>query len=81
MKNRTFYLVCCFLVSLQAYAQIDKEQLAQDVSKAESANLELLKQFGVDYVQGYYLAKPLKNIDRESYDQAMGRLHSNVVRI
>ena len=68
---------------VQAMIQIAKTLGKQTVAEyvGDAATLELLKQFGVDYVQGYYLAKPMKNIDRETFDVAMGRLDSNVVRI
>lgn len=43
MKRLTLIILVCS--SLSVFAQIDRDQLALDISKAEAANTELLKQF------------------------------------
>lgn len=45
----------------------------------DAATLEILKRFGVDYVQGYYLSKPVKDISLEYFDNAMGHIDSNIL--
>jgi EAL domain-containing protein (putative c-di-GMP-specific phosphodiesterase class I) len=46
----------------------------------DASTLEMIKSFGVDYVQGYYFGEPKINIDAADYSQAVSKLESNVVR-
>lgn len=42
---KILFTLICLISATFCYAQIDKEQLALDVSKAEAANIEMLKAF------------------------------------
>jgi len=68
---------------VQAMIQIARTLGKQTVAEyvGDAASLELLKQFGVDYVQGYYLGRPTSRVGREEYTVAVGRINSNVVKL
>ena len=45
MKNSIQVLIVCLFVSSLSFAQVDKEQLALTISKADDANTEKLKAY------------------------------------
>ncbi len=45
----------------------------------DAATLEMLKRFGADYVQGYYLGKPMRDTTRKNYDEALGHVDTNIL--
>jgi hypothetical protein len=45
MKNKIQLLILTVFISAQGFAQVDKEQLALAISKADDANTEKLKEF------------------------------------
>ncbi|VAW69985.1 diguanylate cyclase/phosphodiesterase (GGDEF & EAL domains) with PAS/PAC sensor(s) [hydrothermal vent metagenome] len=62
---------------IQIAKTLGKKTTAEYVQDA--ATLEMLKSFGADFVQGYYLGKPVKDINRNSYAKVLERLNTNVV--
>lgn len=56
---------------------LNKEITAEYVQDA--ATLEMLKRFGADYVQGFYLGKPVKDVTRQNYVDALGHVDTNVL--
>ncbi len=62
---------------IQIANTLNKKTIAEYVQDA--ATLEMLKRFGADYVQGYYLGKPARDISRKNYDTVLERIETNVV--
>ncbi len=62
---------------IQIANTLDKKTIAEYVQDA--ATLEMLKRFGADYVQGYYLGRPSRDISRQHYDEVLDRIETNVV--
>ena len=56
---------------------LNKKVTAEYVQDA--ATLEMLKRFGADYAQGYYLGKPLRDTTRQNYDDALGHVDTNIL--
>ena len=62
---------------IQIAKTLNKKTIAEYVQDA--ATLEMLKGFGADYVQGYYLGKPVKDISQKAYEEALERVTTNVI--
>ncbi|MCW8935249.1 MAG: EAL domain-containing protein [Gammaproteobacteria bacterium] len=62
---------------IQIAKTLNKKTTAEYVQDA--ATLEMLKRFGADYVQGYYLGKPIRDITRQNYDDALVRVETNIL--
>jgi len=62
---------------IQIAKTLEKETIAEYVQDA--ATLEMLKRFGADFVQGYYLGKPVREISQKNYEDALGRVDTNVL--
>ena len=62
---------------IQIAKTLNKKTTAEYVQDA--ATLEMLKSFGADYVQGYYLGKPLRDTTRQRYDEALGHINTNIL--
>ncbi|MDH5485527.1 MAG: EAL domain-containing protein [Gammaproteobacteria bacterium] len=58
---------------------LNKKTMVEYVEDA--ATLEMVKSFGVDFVQGYYFGEPRLNIDSMEYSKAVSKLHSNIVHL
>ncbi len=56
---------------------LNKKTTAEYVQDA--ATLEILKKFGADYVQGYYLGKPRRDATRKHFEEALSHINTNVV--
>lgn len=63
---------------IQIAKSLNKQTIAEYVQDA--VTLEMLKSFGADYVQGYYLGKPERDINQASYREVLQRIKTNVVR-
>ncbi len=68
---------------VQAMVKIAKTLNKQTVAKyvEDLATLELLRKYGVDYVQGNYFSKPEPVLNVDSYHNAHEKLSSNVVHL
>ena len=68
---------------VQAMVKIAKTLNKLTVAKyvEDSATLELLKKYGVDYVQGNYFSKPEPVLNVDSYHNAHEKLTSNVIQL
>lgn len=64
---------------IQIAKTLNKQTIAEYVQDA--ATMEMLKRFGVDFVQGYYLGMPSQNISQQHYEDALGLIKTNVVTI
>lgn len=62
---------------IQIAKTLNKKTTAEYVQDA--ATLEMLKRFGADYVQGYYLGKPMRDITRQNYDDALEHVNTNIL--
>jgi diguanylate cyclase (GGDEF)-like protein len=62
---------------IQIAKTLNKKTTAEFVQDA--ATLEMLKRFGADYAQGYYLGKPMRDISRQIYDGALERVDTNIL--
>jgi len=62
---------------IQIAKTLNKKTTAEYVQDA--ATLEMLKRFGADYVQGYYLGKPTRDITRKNYDDALSHIDTNIL--
>jgi len=62
---------------IQIAKTLHKKTTAEYVQDA--ATLEMLKSFGADYVQGYYLGQPKRDITRKAYDEALAHIDTNVL--
>ncbi len=62
---------------IQIAKTLNKKTTAEYVQDA--ATLEMLKRFGADYAQGYYLGKPKRDITRKNYDDALNRVDTNIL--
>jgi len=62
---------------IQIAKTLNKKITAEYVQDA--ATLEMLKRFGADYVQGYYLGKPVRDTTRKYYDEALGHVDTNIL--
>ncbi len=62
---------------IQIAKTLDKKITAEYVQDA--ATLEMLKRFGADYVQGFYLGKPVRDTTRKKYDDALEHLDTNIL--
>jgi len=62
---------------IQIAKTLNKKITAEYVQDA--ATLEMLKRFGADYVQGYYLGKPMRDTTRQNYDDALGHVDTNIL--
>ncbi|RDH84937.1 MAG: hypothetical protein DIZ80_05595 [endosymbiont of Galathealinum brachiosum] len=56
---------------------LNKKTTAEYVQDA--ATLEMLKRFGADYAQGYYLGKPVRDTTRQNYEDALGHIDTNIL--
>ena len=64
---------------IQIAKTLNKKTIAEYVQDA--ATMELLKEFGVDFVQGFYLGEPTKDITRQGFDDALEKVNSNIVNL
>lgn len=62
---------------IQIAKTLNKKTIAEYVQDA--ATLEMLKGFGADFVQGYYLGKPVQDISQKNYEEALERATTNVI--
>jgi len=62
---------------IQIAKTLNKKITAEYVQDA--ATLEMLKRFGADYVQGYYLGKPRRDITRQHYDESLELINTNIL--
>jgi len=62
---------------IQIAKTLHKQTIAEYVQDA--ATLEMLKRFGADFVQGYYLGKPVREINRAYYKEALERVDTNIL--
>lgn len=62
---------------IQIAKTLNKKTTAEYVQDA--ATLEMLKRFGADYVQGYYLGKPMRETTRQNYDDALEHVDTNIL--
>jgi len=62
---------------IQIAKTLNKKITAEYVQDA--ATLEMLKNFGADDVQGYYLGRPMRDINRKSYDDALAHIDTNIL--
>ena len=62
---------------IQIAKTLNKKTTAEYVQDA--ATLEMLKSFGADYAQGYYLGKPARDISRQNFKDALERVETNVI--
>ncbi len=62
---------------IQIANTLNKQTIAEYVQDAQT--LEMLKRFGADYVQGYYLGKPSRDISRDSYAEVLDKIETNIV--
>lgn len=58
--------------SISMFKMLDKKIVAEGVETKEQ--IEMLKQFGCDYFQGYYYSKPLKREDYISFMKKYGNI-------
>lgn len=58
---------------------LDKQTIAEYVQDKET--LEMLKAFGCDYAQGYFLGKPSSKLEQITYEQAISGKASNVIKL
>lgn len=64
---------------IQIARTLKKQTIAEYVKDA--ATLELLKQFGVDFVQGFYLGEPVKETTQENFNNALKKVNTKVVKL
>lgn len=64
---------------IQIAGTLGKKTVAEYVLDAVSLNL--LQRFGIDYVQGFYLGKPMSDIGPDDYRSAVRQLRSNVIKL
>ncbi len=62
---------------IQIAKTLGKKTIAEYVQDA--ATLEMLKGFGADFVQGYYLGKPMRDLNRQKYEQVLDRVDTNIL--
>ncbi|MCW9013245.1 MAG: EAL domain-containing protein [Gammaproteobacteria bacterium] len=64
---------------IQIAATLGKQTVAEYVQDA--ATMEMLKQFGADYIQGYYLGEPTTAINSQYYADAVDKITTNVIKL
>jgi len=62
---------------IQIAKTLGKKTIAEYVQDA--ATLEMLKGFGADFVQGYYLGKPMRDLNRQKYEEVLKRVDTNIL--
>ncbi|HED34161.1 MAG TPA: EAL domain-containing protein [Gammaproteobacteria bacterium] len=62
---------------IQIAKTLGKQTIAEYVQDA--ATLEMLKGFGADFVQGYYLGKPMRDLNRQKYEAVLDRVDTNIL--
>jgi len=62
---------------IQIARTLNKKTIAEYVQDAET--LDMLKRYGIDYVQGYYLGEPDQEFDSQKYEAAIKKSRSNVI--
>ena len=64
---------------IQIAGTLGKETVAEYVQDA--ATMEMLKQFGADYVQGFYLGEPTTATTTQYYAEAIEKITTNVIKL
>jgi len=63
---------------IQIAGSLGKKTIAEHVE--DKAALEMLKEFGADYAQGYFIGKPMPECHYEKYEEVLQHTASNVIK-